>query len=68
MICSPGLKIIRTPIKPKIILIDRPLVSRSFKMIIAKIAVQIGAVNSMAKTSAKGSRATPYNQPVCPPK
>ena len=32
------------------------------------LAVQIGAVNSIAKTSASGRKATPYSHPVCPPK
>ena len=56
------------PVKPKKILKALYLFNLSFRNSIAKRAVQIGAVNSIAKTSAKGKKATPYSQPVWPPK
>ena len=47
------------PVKPKKILKALYLFNLSFRNSIAKRAVQIGAVNSIAKTSAKGKKATP---------
>ena len=66
--CIPGLRIIIIPTNPKRILNVRYFVRGSFRNITAKRAVQIGAVNSMAKTSASGRKATPYSHPVWPPK
>jgi len=47
------------PAKPNTTAIARSRVIRSPRKIVARIAVQIGTVNSIAKTSASGMSAMP---------
>ena len=49
---NPGLRMIKTPIKPNTILINLELVIFSFKKIDAIIRIHMGTENSIAVTSA----------------
>ena len=62
----PGFVITKTPSKPRITAAILCLVIFSPKNSAAIISVQIGTVNSSAKTSASGSRPMPKNQAYWP--